>query len=161
MEDMPTTNYSPHLINPTTTAATAATLGQNKDMSDKRVNKRERSKKIKNKNKNQKKKNNNNKNNININEVIIDHEEEEEEEDEDEDEYGTNNKEEEEEEKEEVERKIEALQRIVPGGESLGVDRLFEETAGYIMALQSQLKAMKALASFFEDLHKHKRMYGG
>lgn len=65
-----------------------------------------------------------------------------------------------EEDKEEVERKIEALQRIVPGGESLGVDKLFEETAGYIMALQGQLKAMKALASFFEGLEKEKKKFG-
>ncbi|KAI5339723.1 transcription factor PAR1 [Prunus yedoensis var. nudiflora] len=62
---------------------------------------------------------------------------------------------------EEVEKKIEALQRIVPGGESLGVDKLFEETAGYIMALQGQLKAMKALASFVEGLEKEKRKFGG
>ncbi|XP_009377537.2 transcription factor PAR2 [Pyrus x bretschneideri] len=62
---------------------------------------------------------------------------------------------------EEVERKIEALQRIVPGGESRGVDELFEETAGYIMALQGQLKAMKALASLVEGLEKEKRKFGG
>ncbi|KAM5580027.1 transcription factor PAR1 [Rosa sericea] len=62
--------------------------------------------------------------------------------------------------REEVERKIEALQRIVPGGESLGVDKLFEETAGYIMTLQVQLKAMKALASFFEGLEKEKKKFG-
>lgn len=69
--------------------------------------------------------------------------------------------EDEDEEKEEVERKIQALQRIVPGGESLGVDKLFEETAGYIMALQCQLKAMKTLATFFEGLEKEKRKFGG
>lgn len=63
--------------------------------------------------------------------------------------------------KEEVGKKIEALQRIVPGGESFGVDKLFEETAGYIMALQGQLKAMKALASFVEGLEKEKRKFGG
>ncbi|KAL6144231.1 hypothetical protein ACLB2K_054926 [Fragaria x ananassa] len=62
--------------------------------------------------------------------------------------------------REEVERKIETLQRIVPGGESLGVDKLFEETAGYIMTLQVQLKAMKALASFFEGLEKEKKKFG-
>ncbi|KAL6140450.1 hypothetical protein ACLB2K_058749 [Fragaria x ananassa] len=62
--------------------------------------------------------------------------------------------------REEVERKIEALQRIVPGGESLGMDKLFEETAGYIMTLQVQLKAMKALASFFEGLEKEKKKFG-
>ena len=67
----------------------------------------------------------------------------------------------EEDEKEEVERKIQALQRIVPGGESLGVDKLFEETAGYIVALQCQLKAMRTLANFFEGLEKEKRKFGG
>ncbi|XP_009356632.2 transcription factor PAR1 [Pyrus x bretschneideri] len=73
----------------------------------------------------------------------------------------TASREEEDGEKEEVERKIEALQRIVPGGESRGVDELFEETAGYIMALQGQLKAMKELASFVEGLEKEKRKFGG
>ncbi|XP_062104611.1 transcription factor PAR1-like [Humulus lupulus] len=65
----------------------------------------------------------------------------------------------EESEKEEVERKIKALQRIVPGGESLGVDKLFDETAGYILALQCQLKAMRTLAAFVEGLEKRK--FGG
>ncbi|KAF3975129.1 hypothetical protein CMV_001592 [Castanea mollissima] len=64
-------------------------------------------------------------------------------------------------EKAEVERKIEALQRIVPGGESLGVDNLFEETAGYIMALQYQVKALRALSTFFERLDKEKTKLGG
>ncbi|KAJ4729048.1 Transcription factor like [Melia azedarach] len=70
-------------------------------------------------------------------------------------------KEEEEDEKAELERKIAALQRIVPGGESLGVDKLFEETAGYILALQCQIKAMKALANYIEGLEKEKRKFGG
>jgi hypothetical protein len=65
-------------------------------------------------------------------------------------------------EKAEVERKIEALQRIVPGGESLiGLDKLFEETAGYIMNLQCQVKALRTLATFFETLEKEKRKLGG
>lgn len=63
--------------------------------------------------------------------------------------------------KAEVERKIVALQRIVPGGADLGVDKLFEETAGYILTLQGQVKAMRALASFFEGLEKEKRKLGG
>ncbi|MCE3050951.1 hypothetical protein HAX54_048586 [Datura stramonium] len=41
---------------------------------------------------------------------------------------------EEDDDKAEVEEKILALQKIVPGGESLGVDVLFEETAGLTMA---------------------------
>ncbi|KAK4787697.1 hypothetical protein SAY86_011530 [Trapa natans] len=60
-----------------------------------------------------------------------------------------------------VEKKIAALQRIVPGGEELGVDKLFEETAGYILTLQCQVKAMRALTSFFEGLERNKRKLGG
>ncbi|KAF9621360.1 hypothetical protein IFM89_020019 [Coptis chinensis] len=41
-----------------------------------------------------------------------------------------------------VERRIVALQRLVPGGESLEIDQLFEETAGYILALQGQVDIM-------------------
>ncbi|XP_021274482.1 transcription factor PAR1-like [Herrania umbratica] len=63
--------------------------------------------------------------------------------------------------KAEVKRKIVALQRIVPGGESLGVDKLFEETAGYILALQCQIKAMRVLSCFIEGLEKQKRKLGG
>lgn len=61
----------------------------------------------------------------------------------------------------EVERKIVALQRIIPGGESFGVDELFEETADYIMALQCQIKAMRVLSGFLEGLEKEKRKCGG
>ncbi|XP_031106470.1 transcription factor PAR1-like [Ipomoea triloba] len=64
-------------------------------------------------------------------------------------------------EKAEVEKKILALQRIVPGGEALGVDKLFEETAGYILALQFQVKALRAVTSFVEGSEKEKRKLGG
>ncbi|KAF3664396.1 Transcription factor PAR2 [Capsicum annuum] len=64
-------------------------------------------------------------------------------------------------EKAEVEEKILALQKIVPGGESLGVDMLFEETAGYILQLQCQVKALKVLASFVEGTEKAKMKLGG
>ncbi|KAJ9172877.1 hypothetical protein P3X46_016072 [Hevea brasiliensis] len=64
--------------------------------------------------------------------------------------------------KEEVERKIVALQRIVPGGESLGVDKLFQETAGYILALQCQIKAMRVFVSFLQGMEKEKiSKFGG
>lgn len=66
-----------------------------------------------------------------------------------------------EEEEEEVEEKILALQKIVPGGETLGVDRLFEETAGYILQLQCQLKALKVLANFVEGNDKQRMKLGG
>ncbi|KAF8411000.1 hypothetical protein HHK36_003539 [Tetracentron sinense] len=59
-----------------------------------------------------------------------------------------------------IERRIMALQRIIPGGESLGIDKLFQETAGYILALQGQVKAMNVLASFFEELQKETRKLG-
>ncbi|XP_016457866.2 uncharacterized protein LOC107781644 isoform X1 [Nicotiana tabacum] len=63
--------------------------------------------------------------------------------------------------KAEVEEKILALQKIVPGGESLGVDMLFEETAGYILALQCQIKTLKVLASFVEGSEKERMKLGG
>ncbi|KAK2989460.1 hypothetical protein RJ640_023618 [Escallonia rubra] len=66
-----------------------------------------------------------------------------------------------EDEKGEVEKKVVALKRIVPGGESLGIETLFEETAGYILALENQVKAMRVLASFFEGLEKEKWKLGG
>ena len=69
--------------------------------------------------------------------------------------------EEDDDEKAEVKRKITALQRIVPGGECLGVDKLFEETAEYILALQCQIKAMRVLTGLIEDLEKQKRKLGG
>lgn len=69
--------------------------------------------------------------------------------------------EEEEDEEEEVESKINALQKIVPGGESLALDKLFEETAGYILALQFQVKALKFLTNFVEGSEKEKRKFGG
>ncbi|OIW02851.1 hypothetical protein TanjilG_29627 [Lupinus angustifolius] len=67
----------------------------------------------------------------------------------------------EEEEEEEIENKIHALKRIVPNGESLGVENLFDETAGYIMALQSQIKALRTLATFFDNLEKENTKLGG
>ncbi|CAK8538755.1 unnamed protein product [Lathyrus sativus] len=63
--------------------------------------------------------------------------------------------------REEIERKINALQRIVPNGESYGVDKLFDETAGYILALQYQVKALKALTGFFQKMEKDKTKLGG
>lgn len=61
----------------------------------------------------------------------------------------------------EVEKKIMELQRIVPGGEWVGIENLFEQTASYILALQCQVKAMNAVASFLEGLDMEKRKLGG
>lgn len=61
-----------------------------------------------------------------------------------------------------VEMRIRALQRIVPGGKTVvGVDKLFEQTADYILELQTQVKAMKVLATFFEGLEREKMKFGG
>ena len=68
---------------------------------------------------------------------------------------------EEDEDEEEVKEKIEALQRIIPGGTALGVDALFEETAGYIMSLQCQIKTIKVLTSFIQSLDKQDMKFGG
>ncbi|XP_010517832.1 PREDICTED: transcription factor PAR1-like isoform X3 [Camelina sativa] len=67
----------------------------------------------------------------------------------------------EEEEEDEVKEKIEALQRIIPGGTALGVDALFEETAGYIMSLQCQIKTIKVLTSFLQRLDQEDMKFGG
>ncbi|KAF8094719.1 hypothetical protein N665_0354s0009 [Sinapis alba] len=68
---------------------------------------------------------------------------------------------EEDDDEEEVNEKIEALQRIIPGGTALGVDALFEETAGYIMSLQCQIKTIKVLTSFLQRLDKQDMKFGG
>ncbi|KAK6917954.1 hypothetical protein RJ641_016376 [Dillenia turbinata] len=61
----------------------------------------------------------------------------------------------------EVEKKIMRLQSIIPNGESLGIDSLFEETARYILALQAQVIAMKVVATCFQGLEKENRKFGG
>ncbi|EOA28158.1 hypothetical protein CARUB_v10024347mg [Capsella rubella] len=70
-------------------------------------------------------------------------------------------REDQEEEEDEVKEKIEALQRIIPGGTTLGVDALFEETAGYIMSLQCQIKTIKVLTSFLQRLDQEDMKFGG
>ncbi|KAG6488084.1 transcription factor PAR2-like [Zingiber officinale] len=57
-----------------------------------------------------------------------------------------------------VEARVRTLQRLVPGGEDLGVESLFEETADYIEALREQVSAMRALACL---LHGFQRTRGG
>ncbi|KAI3465905.1 hypothetical protein Pfo_022568 [Paulownia fortunei] len=64
-------------------------------------------------------------------------------------------------EKAEVEKKIVALQKIVPGGERLAVEKLFEETAEYILELECQVKALRFLAAFVQGSEKEKRKLGG
>lgn len=64
-------------------------------------------------------------------------------------------------EKAEVEEKIVALQKIVPGGERLPVAELFEETAEYIFALECQVKALRFLAALVQTSDNRKRKLGG
>ncbi|XP_050229586.1 transcription factor PAR1 [Mercurialis annua] len=67
-----------------------------------------------------------------------------------------------EEEDELLEKKIWVLKMILPGGESIdGIDELFQETAHYILDLQSQIQAMKILSSFLQGMDKEKRKFGG
>lgn len=54
-----------------------------------------------------------------------------------------------------------ALQKIVPGGETLPVAELFEETAEYIFALECQVKALRFLAAFVQSSENRKRKLGG
>ncbi|CAD5174059.1 transcription factor PAR2-like [Musa acuminata AAA Group] len=61
----------------------------------------------------------------------------------------------------EVDARVHALQRLVPGGEELSVERLFEETADYIEALQGQVSAMRALACLLDELERDKRVVMG
>ncbi|KAG1346860.1 transcription factor IBH1-like [Cocos nucifera] len=61
----------------------------------------------------------------------------------------------------EIERRLRALQKLVPGGEDLAMDQLFEETADYIEALQGQVNVMRALASLLDGLEKEKRLMRG
>ncbi|RRT76426.1 hypothetical protein B296_00024409 [Ensete ventricosum] len=56
----------------------------------------------------------------------------------------------------EVEARVRALQRLVPGGEELGTERLFEETADYIEALRVQVSAMRALACLLDELRERR-----
>ncbi|KAL1558366.1 hypothetical protein AAHA92_08844 [Salvia divinorum] len=54
-----------------------------------------------------------------------------------------------------VERKVRALKKLIPSCEAVGVERLFRETAEYIVALQRRVKVMQtvvdALATGSDD----------
>jgi len=61
----------------------------------------------------------------------------------------------------EIERRVKALQRLVPGGEEMEMDALFEETADYIEALRGQVNFMRALAEYMDGVARERRMMGG
>lgn len=48
-----------------------------------------------------------------------------------------------------IDGKLGTLQRLVPGGRSMGFDTLLQETADYILNLEVQVHAMEALAEFY------------
>ncbi|KAH6823907.1 transcription factor UPBEAT protein [Perilla frutescens var. hirtella] len=48
-----------------------------------------------------------------------------------------------------VERKVRTLKKLIPNCESMGVERLFRETADYIMALQMRVKVMQIVVDAF------------
>ena len=60
----------------------------------------------------------------------------------------------------EIERRVKALQRLVPGGENMEVETLFEETAAYIEELRRQVMVMRSLADFIDAVAKEKRLMG-
>lgn len=64
-------------------------------------------------------------------------------------------------EKDEFEKKIVALKKIVPGGETLAVENLFEETADYILSLQSRVEALRFLVALVESSESNRRKLGG
>ncbi|KAL8046809.1 hypothetical protein ABFX02_08G197600 [Erythranthe guttata] len=64
-------------------------------------------------------------------------------------------------EKAEVGKKIAALKRIVPGGERLGMEELFEETAEYILKLECQVQLLRFLAAFLQRSDEYKNRKHG
>lgn len=59
------------------------------------------------------------------------------------------------------EKKIVALKKIVPGGETLAVENLLEETADYILSLQYKVEALRFLVAIVESSENNKRKLGG
>ncbi|XP_010254299.1 PREDICTED: transcription factor PAR1-like [Nelumbo nucifera] len=49
-----------------------------------------------------------------------------------------------------VRMKVRKLQRLVPGGRGLQPDRLFLQTADYILHLRLQLKVLQALSKLYK-----------
>ncbi|KAL2556485.1 transcription factor UPBEAT1 [Forsythia ovata] len=48
-----------------------------------------------------------------------------------------------------IERKVRTLKKLIPNCESMGLDRLFTETADYIIALQIRVKIMQIMVNVF------------
>lgn len=56
----------------------------------------------------------------------------------------------------EIERRVKALQRLIPGGESMEMEKLFCETAAYIEELRGQVMMMRSLAEFIDAVAREK-----
>ncbi|GMH01629.1 hypothetical protein Nepgr_003468 [Nepenthes gracilis] len=48
-----------------------------------------------------------------------------------------------------VQKKVKKLQRLIPGGEGMRPDRLFLQTADYILQLRFQLNLLQALSKIY------------
>ncbi|ERM99947.1 hypothetical protein AMTRI_Chr10g400 [Amborella trichopoda] len=53
--------------------------------------------------------------------------------------------------KESVEKKLVALQRLLPAGKSMKGDRIFEETAEYIVLLRTQVQILQKLVDLYSN----------
>lgn len=50
-----------------------------------------------------------------------------------------------------VERRIKVLQKLVPGGDSMGLDGLFLVAADYVLCLEMQVKVMQIMVNVLSD----------
>ncbi|CAI9774272.1 unnamed protein product [Fraxinus pennsylvanica] len=48
-----------------------------------------------------------------------------------------------------IQRKVRTLKKLIPNCELMGLDRLFRETADYIIALQMRVKVMQIMVNVF------------
>ncbi|PKU84218.1 transcription factor PAR2-like [Dendrobium catenatum] len=53
---------------------------------------------------------------------------------------------------EEIDKRVRALKKLVPGTEEMDIKELFEETVVYIAALERKVDAMRGLTSFLDGL---------
>ncbi len=46
-----------------------------------------------------------------------------------------------------IERRVKTLKKLIPNGDSMGLDGLFKETADYILSLQMRVRAMQVMVN--------------
>ncbi|KAH0464425.1 hypothetical protein IEQ34_007211 [Dendrobium chrysotoxum] len=59
---------------------------------------------------------------------------------------------------EEIDKRVRALKKLVPGTEEMDINQLFEETVVYITALEQKVDAMRGLTSFLDGLVGERKM---